>query len=260
MLGTMQTGRIASLALDDREFFRRMVTVMAAVQVAGFVVHLAAGRSSFAAPTIVHVHAVLAMGWVALFAAQGWLAAAGNKAMHRTLGSIALAWAVAFVAASVLVTVAAVRTQRVPAFFDARHFLVADPAGALAFLALLLVAVARRGTDWHPRLQVGAFVMVMGPGFGRLLPLPFLGPYAFEIAALPALGFLAWGALRDRRVAGRIHPAWVVPVVTLAIVLLAARLVGASPLGASMHRAAAGTATGGPAATLESPCSSSPCP
>ena len=38
---------------DDRGFFRTLATVMAIVQVSGFVVQLAMGRSSFGAPLIV---------------------------------------------------------------------------------------------------------------------------------------------------------------------------------------------------------------
>jgi hypothetical protein len=56
-----------------------MVTAMALVLVAGFVLQLAMGRSSFGAPPVVHLHALVFMGWVAIVVAQAWLAAGGRS-------------------------------------------------------------------------------------------------------------------------------------------------------------------------------------
>jgi hypothetical protein len=56
-----------------------MVTAMALVLVAGFVLQLAMGRSSFGAPPVVHLHALVFMGWVAIVVAQAWLAAGGPR-------------------------------------------------------------------------------------------------------------------------------------------------------------------------------------
>src|SRR3989338_10265021 len=80
---------------SDLAFFRNLVTVMAVVEIAGFVLHLAMGRSSFGAPLIVHLHAVVAMGWVAIVVAQAWLASGGALRIHRTLGGLALVWMLA---------------------------------------------------------------------------------------------------------------------------------------------------------------------
>ncbi|MFN8946393.1 MAG: hypothetical protein ACK5YG_01600, partial [Alphaproteobacteria bacterium] len=63
--------------IDDFGFFRNLATVMAIVQVTGFAVHFALGRSSFSAPLVIHAHAVVFMGWVAIFVIQPWLAKAG---------------------------------------------------------------------------------------------------------------------------------------------------------------------------------------
>lgn len=221
---------------------------MAVVQVSGFVVQLAMGRSHFDAPLIVHMHAIAAMGWVAIFTLQAWFAAGGAKGLHRTLGVIALVWALAFVALGVLVTLNAAQTQRVPFFFQPQHFLIANPATAIGFLALVLAAVALRRTDWHPRLHIGAFVLVMGPSFGRLLPMPLLTPYAFEIAVVAPLVFILAGAIYDFRSRGRIHPAWLVTVLVIALVVGGARLIAFSPLGASIYALAT---AGGPAAGLD---------
>lgn len=227
---------VAGDRASEAVFFRNLATVMAVVQVSGFLVQLAMGRSSFGAPPVVHAHAIAAMGWVGIFAGQTWLAASGARDAHRRIGPFALAWAVAFVALGVAVTTAAARTGRVPFFFQPQHFLIANPMTTFGFLGLLLAAVAlRHRPDWHARLQIGAFVMIMGPTFGRLLPAPLMIPWAFEGATLPALAFPLYGMVRDARVHGRPHPAWIWPFVLLAATLVLARLLADSSIGEAIY-------------------------
>jgi len=71
----MTTMAIDAPLANDRRFFRNLITAMAVILVAGFVVQLAMGRSSFGAPQIVHIHAIAFMGWVSITLAQVWLAA-----------------------------------------------------------------------------------------------------------------------------------------------------------------------------------------
>ncbi|MEQ1619538.1 MAG: hypothetical protein ABL883_14485 [Terricaulis sp.] len=233
---------------DDRGFFRALATAMAIVQVAGFAVQLAMGRSSFGAPLIIHLHAVVFMGWVAIFATQPWLAQSGALKLHRLLGRVALIWAFGLLTLGVLVTWATVHTGRTPFFFQPQHFLIANPVTLLGALGLLAAAVIlRKHQDWHARLQIGSFVMLMGPSFGRLLPMPFLKPYAFEIASVAPLVFVAFAAGRDASVRKRAHPAWAWTVVVLVGSLLLARLLATSPVGADIYAAAVANtgATGG---------------
>ena len=87
----MTTMAIDAPLANDRSFFRNLITAMAVILVAGFVVQLAMGRSSFGAPPIVHAHAIAFMGWVSITLAQVWLVAGGNMAAHRKLGYLAVA-------------------------------------------------------------------------------------------------------------------------------------------------------------------------
>ena len=232
---------------SDLRFYRTCITAMAVVIVSGFVVQLAMGRSSFAAPFIIHAHAFAAMGFVGLVVTQAWLAAAGQVKVHRTVGVVAVLVALALAVTGILVTLSGVQTGRVPFFFQPQHFLLANPASVLAFLGILAAAIAmRRRTDWHARLQIGAFVMLMGPGFGRLLPMPLITPYAFEAAGLVALAVPVIGMVRDRQVHGRAHPAWWVPVIVLVGVLVVSRLIAFSPAGEAIYAAVtSGTAMDG---------------
>jgi ABC-type molybdate transport system permease subunit len=60
---------------SERQFFRVMALVMAAVVVSGFTLNLAMGRSTFAVPVVYHTHAFVFFSWVALYVAQKWLLA-----------------------------------------------------------------------------------------------------------------------------------------------------------------------------------------
>lgn len=234
----MSENPVGQTQADDMRFFRTCISVMAALLVSGFVSNIALGRSNFSAPPVVHVHALLFMGWVVITVTQAWLAAAGARNWHIRLGRISLVWVIGLMVLGPLVTIAAIRTERVPFFFQPQHLLLADPATLLGFLVLFAAALTlRKRPDWHSRLQVGAFVMLMGPGVGRLLPLPLLMPYAFEIAAALPLVFILVCALRDMKVHGRPHLAWIWPVVLMAILLLGARTLALSPAGDAIYRA-----------------------
>jgi hypothetical protein len=243
----MTTLAADSTVPNDAKFFRTFVTVMAAFLVGGFVLNLAMGRSSFAAPVVVHLHAVVFMGWVGIVLTQFWLAASGSIALHRQLGMLAVAWSGAMLVLGPWVTIACAQTGRVPFFFQPQHFVLADIFALAGFAAVFGAAVAlRKRTDWHMRLQVCAFAMLTGPGFGRLLPMPFLSPYAFEAASVPAVLFIVFGMVRDGRAHGRAHPAWMWGIAALVATLALARVVGFSDLGAQFYAfITAGTALEG---------------
>ena len=87
--------------------------------------------------------------------------------------------------------------------------------------------------------------MLMGPGIGRIIPMPLLGAHAFEIASLIPLVVPLIGMARDRRVHGKIHPAWLWALGVPVVLLIAVRLVVYSPVGDAIYAAAA---AGSPAA------------
>jgi hypothetical protein len=55
--------------------------------------------------------------------------------------------------------------------------------------------------------MLGATVIVMEPGIGRILPMPLLGGFAPWAELSVQLGVLAILARHDRKVLGRVHPA-----------------------------------------------------
>ncbi|MDO8323551.1 MAG: hypothetical protein Q7T23_11480 [Phenylobacterium sp.] len=238
----------------DEGFFVRGAAAMALVIVAGFSVQLAMGRSSFSAPPLVHAHAIVFMGWVAIYLLQNVFAATGQAALHRRLGWIAAAWVVPMLILGFAVTLAIVRRGGVPFFFRPQQFLIFDPVSLLTFAGLTIAAILmRRQTDWHRRLHFCAMSILLGPGFGRLLPMPLLAPWAWEATLVVCLIFPLAGMWFDKRRSGRAHPAWSWGVAAMIGSLLVTEAITYSPVGDAIYRAAVAGSPGAAVAPLAFP-------
>lgn len=230
-------------ARREARFFLTMACVMAAIIVAGFGFNVVTGRSSFGAPPIVHLHAFVFMGWTALYVVQNALIAGGNPALHRRLGWAAVVLIPAMVVLGTVLTVRSLQTSGAPPFFDQNEFLFGNPVGILAFAALAGWGIAwRRRTDWHRRLLFCAMAVLTGPGLGRLLPMPFLIPWAWWVSNLVPMVFPLVGMLADRRRTGSVHPAWLAGLAIMLGALLLGDLLAYSQWGQELTaRVVAGT-------------------
>ncbi|NYT40339.1 hypothetical protein HZY97_06205 [Sphingomonas sp. R-74633] len=216
-----------------------MSLAMIAVIIGGFSLNLAAGRSSFGLPLIYHVHAFVFMGWIAIFLVQNLLIATENLRLHRKLGWIALVWVPMMVAMGMAIVLYSVRDHGGPPFFALPEFLIGNPAGLLCFGGLALSGFAlRKRSDWHRRLMLCSMAAITGPGFGRLLPVPFMIPWSWTVAALIAPSiFPLIGMAVDWKRSGRVHPAWLWGLGAMAGTFLVAQAIAFSPLGETIARA-----------------------
>jgi len=225
---------------DDPGFFLGGAIAMAATIAAGFSLTLAMGRSNFGAPPLVHAHAIAFMGWVIIYLAQNILVAGGNVALHRRLGWVAAGWVILMLALGCAVTAFDVRFGHVPFFFRPAQFLIFDPLTLFAFAGLTYSAIAmRRRTDWHRRLHFSGMAMLVGPAFGRLLPMPLLAPWAWEASFAACLVFPLAGIAADLRRSGRVHPAWLCGLAVTLGVLVGTEVITYSSVGTALYNAVA---------------------
>ena len=222
----------------DERFFLRFAIVMALIIAAGFSFQLGMGRSTFASPIRVHIHALLFMGWVTIFLLQNILVSTGRVDLHRKLGWVAAGWMVAMVISGFFVTMTMVRNGVVPFFFKPLHFLIFDPVQVLTFAGLTIAAVAlRRRTDWHRRLHFSGMALLLGPAFGRLFPMPFLPPFAWEATFVACLVVLSIAVAIDSRRRGSVHPAWKWGIGSFLAMFVVIEALTFSPAGLSVYQA-----------------------
>jgi len=238
----------------DEGFFLRGAVIMALVIVAGFSFQLAMGRSTFASPVRVHAHAIVFMGWVAIYLMQNVLVATGRISLHRKLGWIAVVWLPLMIGLGLYVTVVMTRAGTVPFFFQPLHFLVFDPVNILAFAGLTTAAIAmRRRTDWHRRLHFCGMSILLLPAFGRMLPLPLLTPWSWEVTMVPAVLFPIVGLWSDIRRNGRAHPAWFWGIGTFVVALAVTEAITYSPAGLKLYETVTAGSPGANVPPLEFP-------
>ena len=232
----------------DERFFLGVAISMTLVIIAGFSTQVAMGRSTFYSPPLVHAHAIMFMGWVTIYLFQNILVARHKIALHRRLGWVAAGWILPMIVLGFAVTLAMVRRGQVPFFFQPLHFLVFDPLSLVTFAGLTGSAIVmRHKTDWHRRLHLCGMAMLMGPGFGRLLPLPLLEPWAWEATFAAGLIFPVAGVVWDLRRTARVHPAWAWGVLTMVTAFFAIEGISYSRVGQALYR---GVTTNSPGAIV----------
>lgn len=238
----------------DHRFFLISAILMAVVVVAGFSMQLAMGRSTFAVPAALHVHALVFFGWTAFYVLQNALVARGSIRLHRRLGWIGAFWATAVVVLGIYTTVMMVRRGATPFFFKPNYFLFMNVLTALGFGALVAWAIVlRRRTDWHRRLFLCAMAMLIGPAFGRLVPLPLVMPHgAWAVYACVMLFPLA-GAIADRRRLGRVHPAYWCGIGVITALQLTMDIVSPTAPGLAVYRAVTAGTPGAAVAPMDLP-------
>lgn len=227
-----------ALSSGDERFFLRSALIMAAIIVVGFSMQVAMGRSTFASPARVHVHAILFMGWVAIYLAQNVLVASGRVDLHRKLGWIAAVWMVPMVVSGFVITAIMVRNGNAPFFFQPLQFLIFDPLTVSGFAGLTIAAIIlRRRTEWHRRLHFCGMALLLAPAFGRMLPLPLLQPWAWEATFAATLLFPLAGMWADRRRTSRVHEAWLWGIGIMVAVFALTQAITYSPLGTAIYGA-----------------------
>jgi FtsH-binding integral membrane protein len=217
-----------SAEIRERRFFRHMAVLVALTVIAGFGGWFLKGNSTFASPWWVHVHAISNMSWVALFVAQTSFIARGDHARHRALGKVGILLAAWMLLVGLVLTPYDIAVHRFPAaYFPPAVFLALDWMNITVFAALVLGGwVKRQQSDWHRRLMLAATVIVIIPAWGRLL---LIAGLPGQLSALFSFLYMAIAMIADRRLRGRIHPAWYVGIAALVVMMLGSGLLANFP-------------------------------
>jgi hypothetical protein len=194
------------IAQAERRFYTGMAVLSLVVVLIGF------GRSYDARLTagppmtpLVYVHAALFVGWMLFFVSQTSLVAARRTPVHRQLGWVGAALALAMVVVGAMTAIAAARRGHDPMHQDGPLAFLVIPLGDLVIFAVCVAAAVRwRGQPVvHKRLMLLATIGALLPAaIGRL---PIIGGRVPVVVAVILL-FLAAGPVFDKLTRGRIHP------------------------------------------------------
>ena len=240
--------------LAERRFFLTMAIAMAVTIIAGFSTQLAFGRSSFGAPPLVHIHAVIFFGWTFFYVLQNALVASGSVALHRRMGWIGAGWASVIVLLGITTTVVMVRRGGSPFFFEPAYFLFMNSLSALGFGGLVASAIVQRNrAEWHRRLMLCGMAILTGPAIGRLLPMPLLIPNAGWAVYACVMIFPVIGMARDVRRTGTVHRAWWWGTGTITIIQIAMSALAYSTAGIAIYDATTAGSAGASVPPLQFP-------
>jgi hypothetical protein len=171
---------------------------------------------------VIHVHAAVYVGWLALFIAQAWFAATRRMDLHVKLGNFGIGYGALVIAMGVTAAVwmFAVRLHD-GNFEDAAGRLVAPLMDMVFFAPLFTAAVRlRRKPEIHKRLMIVATTVLLIAAVGRMT---FLGrPWPVLLVwSSPLLLCAAYDVLRRRAVP------W---IYLLGLAVICMRLFGSGPV------------------------------
>ena len=164
---TSDVGRAVSARHRERRIITGIFLMLVAYVGLGFwTSYFGAGliRAPLPGP-LVHVHALLFVGWIALFATQLLLIRTRRVPLHRTIGTLMSGWAVTMVVSGAATSIAAFR--RPGSGVDAG--VLAGDLVELAGFAILLSAgfLRRRDAGDHKRLMILACAVLVAPAIIR---------------------------------------------------------------------------------------------
>ncbi len=169
-----------------------------------------------AKPAIIHFHAAVYVGWLALFLAQVVLAATGRTRLHMKVGRVAIGYGVLVIAAGLLAAFGMfVLRVRAGDVVDAQSRLISPLLDMLVFAPLFAAAIHyRRKPELHKRLMIVAATALLIAAVGRLsFPPELRRLLVYSIWLSPILIAMAHDFWRRRRV----HPVYVIGLVVLAL-------------------------------------------
>lgn len=219
-------------------FYVWQASACAAVAILGFAptYWLQLPGRTFVGPPLLHIHGALCTAWVLFLISQAWLVSQGRLRNHRDWGLAGVALAAAIVVVGYVTAIVGLEERLARGEGDAARAFLITPVAAMTLFAVFTgwaIASTHR-PEWHKRLMIAgtvslveaagarvAFTMFVGqgPGIrpGRMPLPPELMP---TFVGLLLQGIVIAGMVRDKRVTGSIHPAWIVAFTLSAAILV----------------------------------------
>jgi len=167
-------------------------------------------------PAIIHFHAIVYVGWLALFLTQAALAATGRVALHMKVGRFAIGYGVLVIVAGLIATFGMFALRvRAGAVAEAQSRLFGPVLDMLVFAPFFAAAVYyRRKPELHKRLMIVATTVLLIAAVGRMpFPADLRAPLVQVVWSLPILLAMAHDFWRHRRV----HPIYVGGLIVLVL-------------------------------------------
>jgi hypothetical protein len=189
-----------------RRLYVALSALMALIAVVGFwpTYYGPLVRATLAQPLLIHVHAIVFTGWLAVFCAQAVFAANRRLQWHLWLGRVGIAYGVLLV--TVGLSTGVLRSAALPRGGQAEGLLYIASLDMLVFATFFTAAIRfRRRPVLHRKLMTVAATTLLVAAVGRMsfLPAPPAGLAAmFLIWSSPVLLAVAY----DRRHDQRVHP------------------------------------------------------
>lgn len=213
--------------IETRRFYLALGVLIAVLATIGFWPRyfrpLLAG--ALESDAIIHVHAAVYVGWLALFVLQCGVVAAGNIQLHRRIGSAGLVYGVVVVAVGLFTAIARFRAALAEGGIEAvEHSALAPLTDMVVFSAFFGAAAwYRKQPELHKRLMIVAASTILVPSLARMT-----GTFGYEPALRHTVLLALWLApvllamgydLYRRRL---VHPVYVIG--TAAIVIMSFRM------------------------------------
>jgi hypothetical protein len=164
-------------------------------------------RGTIEQPLLIHVHATVFVGWLALFLTQASLAAMGHVSWHLQLGRIGIGYGFVLIAVGLFTTVMRSAGQFAAGENGARLLYVASLDMVLFSIFFGAAVGYRRTPELHKRLMLVAATVLLVAAVGRM---PFLriGPLSIHFRLLVWSLPILLAIVYDFRNRLRFHPVY----------------------------------------------------
>lgn len=205
----------------ERQFFSGLAIALALTTFVGFaptyyLVSYFDATTSRGAPAelalspFVHLHSLAGSLWMLLLVVQTTLVAADRRDIHKKMGILAVALAMAITGTALTVIFDAARRGSVPPGWIPSQFILIQFGTLFGFLALAALGLMwRQHSDYHKRLMMLASISMMVPACGRIWRMIGGGEFArgavggMMLSDLFVLALVAF----DLKTRKRLHPA-----------------------------------------------------